>query len=124
MTNHLHLISRTKEDHHLSDFLRDFKKFTAKRIVESFKIISESRQDWIEYRFKYHTNFKSERNYQIWKEGNEAKELTSNDMLDQKIEYIHQNPVRAEIVWEPEHYIYSSAIDYAGGKGLLDIIFP
>ncbi len=124
MTNHLHLVSRTKEGHHLTDFLRDFKKFTAKKIVESVKTINESRQEWIEHRFKYYIKFKEERNYQVWQEGNDAKELTNNYLLDQKIDYIHENPVRAGIVWEPEHYMHSSAIDYAGGKGLLDIVFP
>jgi hypothetical protein len=41
--------------------------------------------------------------------------------MKQKIDYIHQNPIKAEIVNEAEHYRYSSAIDYAGGKGLLDV---
>lgn len=124
MTNHLHLIARTREGHHLSDFLRDFKKFTSKRISGAIQEEPESRKDWITYRLKFHVHFDEKRNYQVWKEGNEAKEIVTNDFLNQKIEYIHQNPVKAEIVFEPEHYIYSSAIDYAGGKGLLEIIFP
>jgi putative transposase len=48
--------------------------------------------------------------------------LNSNAFLGQKLNYIHQNPVRAEIVSEPEQYLYSSALDYAGEKGLLQII--
>jgi putative transposase len=37
--------------------------------------------------------------------------------------YIHQNPVEAGFVNEAEHWKYSSAIDYCGGKGLLDVLF-
>lgn len=40
-----------------------------------------------------------------------------------KLNYIHQNPVRAGIVSEPEHYLYSSALAYCGGKGLIEIDF-
>ena len=43
-------------------------------------------------------------------------------MIDQRLDYIHNNPVKAGIVYEPEHYIYSSAADYCGRKGLLDIV--
>jgi hypothetical protein len=39
----------------------------------------------------------------------------------QKIDYIHNNPVHDEIVDEPEYYWYSSAPDYAGKKGLIDV---
>jgi hypothetical protein len=41
--------------------------------------------------------------------------------LEQKLNYIHNNPVKAEFVSSPENYLYSSAIDYAGGKGLLKL---
>ncbi|WP_379088080.1 hypothetical protein [Pedobacter sp. UC225_65] len=52
---------------------------------------------------------------------NHPIELWDNYMMDQKLEYVHQNPVVAGIVDEPEHYLYSSARDYAGIKGLLNI---
>jgi putative transposase len=44
-------------------------------------------------------------------------------MMDQRLNYIHYNPVEAGFVDEPEKYWYSSAVDYSGGKGLLDILF-
>ena len=47
--------------------------------------------------------------------------LYSQEVIMQKLNYIHQNPVRAGWVLEPEHYLYSSAVDYAGKKGLVDI---
>jgi hypothetical protein len=45
------------------------------------------------------------------------------EMSKIKLNYIHQNPVRAGIVVQPEHYLYSSALDYSGGKGLINISF-
>ncbi len=43
--------------------------------------------------------------------------------MDQKPEYIHNNPVKAGTVEEAEHYIYSSAVNYSGKKGLIEIAF-
>lgn len=51
------------------------------------------------------------------------KEIHSTDFLGQKMEYIHNNPLRAEIVVNPEDYLYSSARDYSGEKGLVNIEF-
>ena len=47
--------------------------------------------------------------------------MWSNKVIDQKLNYIHNNPVEEGLVFQPEDYMYSSAYDYAGGKGLLDI---
>ena len=44
-------------------------------------------------------------------------------MIDQKLDYIHNNPVKAMLVEEPQHYIFSSANDYCGEKGLVEIDF-
>jgi hypothetical protein len=38
-----------------------------------------------------------------------------------KVNYIHDNPVNAGLVAEPDHYLYSSAIDYAGGNGMVKV---
>ena len=48
--------------------------------------------------------------------------VATEDFFRQKLNYIHLNPVRAEFVVSPDEYMYSSAVDYAGGKGLLDVI--
>jgi len=60
--------------------------------------------------------------YAFWQNDYHLIELTDNKMMVQKLNYIHQNPVEERIVYRPEDYIYSSAIDYAGGKDLLDVI--
>jgi putative transposase len=124
MSNHLHLIASAKENHNLSDILRDFKKHTSRTIVEAIlKHQNESRRQWLVHRFAFAGNYDPKiTHYKFWQEGNEAKEVTSNVFLEQKLTYIHQNPVRAEIVAEPEHYLYSSAANYAGQQDLLDVI--
>ena len=60
--------------------------------------------------------------YKVWKDGYHPVELTDNNMIDQRLNYIHNNPVEEEIVTKPEDYKYSSAIDYCGEKGILLII--
>ena len=57
------------------------------------------------------------------KEGNHIEQIYTKDFFEQKLNYIHMNPVRAEFVSRPEDFLYSSAIDYAGGKGLIEITF-
>ena len=59
-------------------------------------------------------------NFQFWRHDNKPIELWSNEVIQQKIDYIHNNPVEEGIVFRPEDYKYSSAPDYAGEKGLLD----
>jgi hypothetical protein len=60
---------------------------------------------------------------QLWQQHNKPIELWSPKVIDQKVDYIHNNPVEAGFVLEPHQWKYSSAIDYSGGKGLLDIDF-
>ena len=59
--------------------------------------------------------------YQFWRQDNKPIEVWSNDVIDQKLDYIHNNPVEAGFVDHPEDYIYSSARNYAELKGLLEI---
>ena len=108
----------------VSDIWRDFKKFTSKEIIATIKTeISESRSEWMLNRFEYSgKNDKKIKNYRFWQEGNDAQGIYLNEYFEQKLNYIHYNPVKAEIVNRPEDYRYSSAIDYAGGKGLLKVV--
>jgi REP element-mobilizing transposase RayT len=125
MPNHLHLILRAKEGFRLSDILRDFKKYTSKRIVEMIqKNAQESRKDWMLWLFRS----SGERNpnnqtFQFWQQENHPIQLESSEIIEQKLNYIHHNPFRAGLVTEATAYRYSSAVDYCGGKGLVDIVF-
>ena len=123
MSNHVHLIASVKEGYKLSDVLRDHKKHTSKNIIEEIKENpDESRKNWMLWLFASH----GERNpnnkkYQFWQQDNHPVELDANEMMDQRLDYLHNNPVKAGIVNEAENYIYSSAIDYVDGKGLLEV---
>ncbi len=121
MTNHVHLVARTREPFSLSDFLRDFKKFTSKRFIEKIHEIPESRREWLLDRFSFEARrTRRAENYKIWKDGNHAIDLSVIDVMG-KIDYIHENPVREGWVHSPEEYVYSSAVDYAGRKGLVEV---
>ena len=117
MTNHTHIIASAKEGHNLSHIIRDFKKFTSRTIMNSIKYNQqESRKEWLLKQFKTH------KGYSFWQPESRPIELWSNKVIDQKLNYIHNNPVEEGFVFYPEDYMYSSAYDYAGGKGLLDIV--
>jgi hypothetical protein len=66
-------------------------------------------------------NHKIDRNYQLWQEGVHAELIMSDEMMRQKLDYIHANPVKRGYVDLPEHWRYSSARHYAGEQGLIDI---
>lgn len=59
--------------------------------------------------------------YQIKDHENHAVHLYSNEVILEKVDYIHNNPIRNKVVSKPEAYMYSSAIDYTGQKSLLEI---
>ena len=121
MSNHLHWIASAADGFNLSDIIRDFKKYTSKKIVSEIESNQqESRKKWMLEIFK--NAIKENPKNKFWQDSNEAKELISNNFIDQKINYIHNNPIVAEIVKRPEDYIYSSASNYADEGGLLDVV--
>ncbi len=124
MTNHLHFIGYCKAPHRMSDFLRDFKKFTSKQILKTIQEIPESRRDWLLDKFRFEAR-RTRRTpfYKFWTDDNHAIELLHID-AEQKLDYIHYNPVKAGIVQFPEEYLYSSAKEYyLGIKGLVELEF-
>jgi len=124
MTNHIHLLARAKEGFKLSDIIRDFKKYTASTILEMIKTNAESRSEWMLKRFEFAAmSHKRNSDFQFWTHENHAIEINSSKFLQQKMNYIHQNPVRAMIVENAEDYIYSSAGNYFKNKGIIEIDF-
>ena len=122
MSNHLHLIISKNGEVSLGDIMRDFKRFTSIELIKTTIDINDSRKEWMLEIFKNAANkIKRVENYKVWQDGNHPIELDTNNITDQKLDYIHQNPVKEGYVWEAEAYVYSSAIDYADGKGLLKI---
>ena len=114
MTNHLHLIiSSNKED--LSDIIRDFKKFTSKKLVEAIEQNkSESRSRWLLWLLKKKEG--DTESITLWQPGNHPEEIRTPTFFKQKMQYIHQNPVRAGWVTNEEEYKWGSA-GYFYGRG-------
>lgn len=124
MTNHIHLVAEAKQGFKLSEIIRDLKKFTARTILNAIQDEPESRRDWMLYRFEYAGKFmKRIEKYHFWQDGNHAVYLDpfKPEMLQDRIFYAHDNPVRAGIVEKMEDYVHSSARDYIGIKGLVNI---
>ncbi len=123
MTNHIHCIWTAKENN-LSDIIRDFKTFTSKQIALAIQQGPESRKEWLMHMLAYFAKGTNGNKYtKLWKSGNHPEEISSKEFLLQKLNYIHENPVRASIVSNAADYIYSSASNYAGMKGILNIDF-
>lgn len=125
MTNHVHMIIGRRGTGDLQGIIRDIKKYTSVKIIEAVKDNpQESRKDLLMWMFertgRYNPNNKI---YQFWEQHSHPIELNTNIMLEQRLEYIHNNPVKAGIVLSPEDYLYSSAINYAGlPEKLIDVI--
>jgi len=125
MNNHVHLIASAQDGHKLEDIMRDHKKFTAKALLRQISENSgESRKSWMLWLFAAAgQNNPNNVYHQFWQQDNHPLQLITPDMGMQKLNYLHNNPVRAGIVYEPQHYVYSSAVDYyTKGKGLLPIV--
>jgi putative transposase len=122
MSNHIHLLARSSKDD-LSGVMRDLKKFTSKKIFSAIeKNPEESRKNWMMWIFKSTGEAnKNNEKIQFWQQTLHAIEVWSGNVIQQKLDYIHQNPVKARIVTTAESYYWSSAIDYSGGKGVVKI---
>ena len=123
MSNHIHLIVSVDDGFTVSDFIRDCKKFTSTRILDAIENSGiESRRDWMLHQFKYYASLHTRNEkYQLWEQDNHPIELESPAFTQQKIDYIHQNPVAAGLVYRAEDYIYSSASNYAGLDQIIDV---
>jgi len=127
MSSHIHIICRVNEPNTMSGFLRDFKKFTSKALAEKIIEIGESRREWLLNKFDpIAIGFEGKKSgkikdYKIWTVDNHAIEIFGYINIEEKANYIHQNPVKAMIVYSAEQYVFSSAIDYADGIGLVKI---
>ncbi|AHF15307.1 transposase [Niabella soli] len=109
MRNHIHLIWQMMPDHSPDAVQRDFLKYTAQRIK---KDLERLHPDTLQH---FRVDAK-DRAYQFWERNALSIELRSHPVFMQKLNYIHQNPVKARICKFPEAYKYSSAGFYETGK--------
>lgn len=123
MTSHVHmLIGSNKEK--LENIVRDMKSYTSTRLKNTIKEnIQESRKEWIVWMMeRAGKKNKNNNDWQLWQQHNQPIEIKDHTMFEQKLAYIHNNPIEAGFVSEPQHWLFSSAADYSGLKGLIDIV--
>ena len=118
MPDHFHMVISNAD---VSKIMQSAKKFSAKEIIKNLRtdeneiVLKEFRESKPEH--------KTTSKHQVWQESFHPQEIISYEMLRQKIEYIHYNPVRKNLVEKAEDWKYSSAIDYyTDKKGYLDIV--
>ncbi len=99
MSNHVHILAQAKESAMLGDIIRYFKKFTHKQMMQVIDSEKESRRLWMLHQFKFYGNQNSKNeNFQIWTNNNHPEECFNKAFIDVKVNYIHENPIRAGIV--------------------------
>jgi REP element-mobilizing transposase RayT len=116
LENHLHLIAQSKQLDH--DIAR-FKSFTSRQLLAWLQ--EKKAKTLLDQLAFYKKAHKGDRTYQFWQEGVHPELVQGEDMMRQKVDYIHQNPVKRGYVDEAEHWRYSSARNYAGNTGLLEV---
>ncbi len=115
MTNHLHLIISAKEEKPtISDIVRDFRKYTAQKIIQQLQ--NKDNRKWIlDLLREEGTKSSNNVQYKFWTHSDWAEEIYSAKFFEQKLNYLHMNPVKALIVKNPTDYVWSSARCYENG---------
>ena len=123
MSNHIHMIVQTSEPHQIKDTIRDFKKFTSKKILFQIQNEPESRREWMLKIFEDEAEqSKKHKTYKFWQVGNHAIEVFTEKFIWDKINYIHENPVRAGLVKQQWDWVYSSASNYQDEESVLEVL--
>ena len=116
MPNHMHLIISSEK---LSDVVRSIKSYTARKIIDQLK---DRKSELLLKKFEIcKQEFKIQSKYQIWQEGFHPKLIMNDKEFEQKIEYIHNNPVKNGLINSPDEWKYSSYKNYSGGSALIEI---
>ena len=116
LENHLHMIV-TSDD--ISKTMTKFKSFTAKELLKLLqKSNTKTILDQLAFYKKAH---KTQTSYQVWQEGIQPKLIKDDKMMIDRINYIHNNPVKRGYIDEASHWRYSSARDYLGVSGLIEV---
>ncbi len=116
LENHLHLIAQAAD---LAKEVASFKSYTAGAMIDYLQLHKATRV--LKQLEQHKLAHKRDRTHQVWQEGSHPQAIQGVVMMRQKVEYIHNNPVKRGYVDEPIHWRYSSARDYAGLPGLLSV---
>jgi len=110
LDNHFHAILAAPD---LAGTLTDLKRFTARALLAQ---IRKEKRDWLLNQLEYYcAAHKLASAHQVWQEGVHPQEIGTDAMMDQKLDYIHANPVLRGLVVGPEHWRYSSAHEWLVG---------
>ena len=109
MPNHMHLVWKICPGLQRGDVVRDLLKYTAKCFQKDLRTTN---QGFLE---QFRTNG-NDRDYQFWERDSLSLPLVHNGILTQKLDYVHNNPVRKKLCKAPEDYRFSSALFYTTGK--------
>ena len=116
LENHLHLVVQSEQ---LDRDMARFKSYTSRRLIQY--LAEHNVSQVLEQLAFYKKAHKNDRAYQFWQEGVHPEWIQNEIMMRQKVEYIHENPVKRGYVDKAEHWRYSSARDYLGSDGLIEI---
>jgi REP element-mobilizing transposase RayT len=113
LDTHFHAIVAAPD---LNRVLADLKRHTARRLIEQ---LEAERCDWLIRRLRYErAPTKTESQHQVWQEGSHPQAIISDAIMRQRLEYLHNNPVKRGLVASPEHWRYSSAHEWLPGAAL------
>lgn len=124
MSSHLHLIVRPKEATAPAYFERDFKKYTTPLILKALEMEMDFRREWMMRHFEeYGKPLRRIEKFHLWQNCSSPLRIDCQqpNLLLDRIAHIHENPVREMIVEQPEAYLHSSARDYAGMRGFVNV---
>ena len=117
LDNHIHIIASSED---LSAIIRRHKSYTARAVIDN--LVKGNRFYLLKQLEFGKKMYKKDQKYQVWQDGFQPKLIQSNEMMMQKIEYVHNNPVMRGYMEKPEYWIYSSAKSYlTPEKGVLDL---
>ena len=122
MPTHAHYMLSTGDNLCLSDVMRDFNTHTSREITNLLKAERRSRLLWT---FRQAAlGDRRGNDFKVWQSGFHPIAITSDRFYWQKLEYIHNNPVREGLVQQAEQWEYSSARNYIlGDHSLIEVGF-
>ncbi len=116
LENHLHVVAQAED---LPAAWRSFKSYTARKLID--RLVAHRAEALLKRMRFTRKAGRSDREYQFWQEGSHPQLIEGEAMLRQKLEYIHQNPVKRGYVDEAVHWRWSSARSYFGGEGMIEV---
>jgi REP element-mobilizing transposase RayT len=117
LENHLHWIAAAPQ---LPAVVKSFKMFTARRLIDLLE--AHGAEVLLCQLLALKLPHKTRSTYQLWQEGSQPKQIANDAIMRQKLDYLHNNPVKRGYVDDALHWRYSSASNYAGRAGLIEVV--